>query len=165
MPEYMRRLWRSGRCPYLVPVAFYHDRAGVSRQIQPEGLICVSRYADVCPDGIEDSFHLMLEMLASAADSFAALQSWLADPAYISLRPEDLYYDRGKGRTLLLFCETPDRSHFALRFADLCDAIGGSGPLVAQRFRDICACTVLEERGTASFLRRWSRVIREGPSA
>ena len=162
MPEYMRKLWRSGRCPFLVPASFYESSSGFSLQICAEGLICVDRYASVCPDGIGDSFCLLLEMLASAAENFAALQNWLADPGHISLCPEDLYFDEGRGCSLLLFCDVPDSRPFAQRFADLCGQLGGSGPLIADRYRKVCTCTVLEERSTAVFLRRWRRSAREG---
>ena len=90
MPDYMRRLWKSGLCPYLVPASFYTDRGYIKAMLHPEGLILAQDYALLCPDGIEASFCALLQMLASAADSFAMLQKWLADPAFISLAPGGL---------------------------------------------------------------------------
>jgi hypothetical protein len=122
-------------------------------------LIRINEYARSCPDGIEGSFCALLHMLASTADSFALLQQWLAAPEWICLDPESLFYSISAERTLLLFCEKPDPRPFAERFCETCDALGGSGQLIAARFSDLCACRVLEEKGTASFLRGWRREI------
>ena len=159
MPDYMRRLWKSGLCPYLVPASFYTDRGYVKAMLHPEGLIRAQDYALLCPDGIEDSFCTLLQMLASAADSFALLQKWLADPAFISLVPGGLYYDAEKERSLLLFSEQADPRPFSVRFCDLCDGLGGSGGLIAARLSDACGYRVTEEKGAAAFLRNWCAQI------
>ena len=162
MPAYMRRLWQSGLCPFLVPAAFYEERGGTRLLLKTEGLIRVRDYAFVCPDGIEDSFCLLLEMLASAADSFSQLQRWLADPAYVSLRPDSLYYDRNKERCLLLFDEDADPRPFSERFCELCAGLGGSGELIASRLSETCSFRVTEEKGASAFLRRWRSEILSG---
>ena len=155
MPDYMRRLWKSGLCPYLVPASFYAGRGYVRTMLHPEGLIRAQDYALLCPDGIEASFCTLLQILASAADSFALLQKWLADPAFISLAPGGLYYDAEKERSLLLFSEQEDPRPFSVRFCGLCDGLGGSGGLIAARLSDACGYRVTEEKGAASFLRNW----------
>ena len=159
MPDYMRRLWKSGLCPCLVPASFYAGRGYVKTMLHPEDLIRAQDYAQLCPDGIEVSFCTLLQMLASAAESFALLQKWLADPAFISLAPGSLYYDAEKERSLLLFSEQTDPRPFVLRFCDLCDGLGGSGGLIAARLSDACACRVTEEKGAAAFLRNWRAQI------
>ena len=159
MPDYMRRLWKSGLCPYLVPASFYAGRGYVKTMLHPEGLIRAQDYAQLCPDGIEVSFCTLLQMLATAADSFALLQKWLADPAFISLAPGGLYYDVEKERSLLLFSEQADPRPFSVRFCDLCDGLGGSGGLIAARLSDACGYRVTEEKGAAAFLRNWCAQI------
>ena len=159
MPDYMRRIWQSGLCPHLVPASFYSNQGTCRTVLHPEGLIRVRDYAQLCPDGIEGSFCALLQMLASAADSFALLQKWLADPAYISMDPRSLYYDQEIDRSLLLFSEQPDTRPFALRFCSLCGGLGGSGELIADRLSDAGSLRVTEEKGAAAFLRNWRRQI------
>ena len=159
MPDYMRKLWQSGVCPFLVPAAFYDDRSRSRILLQAEGLIRVKNYARVCPDGIEGSFCQLLEILASTADSFVQLQRWLADPSFISLYPDELYYDRDRERCLLLFIEEADSRPFPERFCELCGDLGGSGELIASRLSESSGFRVTEERGTAAFLRTWRRQI------
>ena len=160
MPDYMRTLWQSGLCPYLVPAAFYEDRGRTRRILRAEGLIQVRDYAALCPDGIEDSFCRLLEMLSSAADSMFQLQLWMADPPFISLRPEDLYYTDERKTALLLFSGEPDPRPFSARFCDLCSGLGGSGDLIASRLSEACGCRILEEKAVSAFLQNCSREIR-----
>lgn len=162
MPAYMQTLWRSGLCPALVPVSFYRQGERPCRVLHCEGLTHIAAYALQCPDGIEDSFCLLLHALESAALSFLEAQRWLADPRYISLAGGDLFYDREKGKSLLLFCDTADDRPFLPRFCGLCEDLGGSGQLIAARLQDVSAACVLEERKTAAFLRGWRQEIREG---
>ena len=162
MPAYMRRLWQSGLCPFLVPAVSYEDLMGPRIILKTEGLIHVRDYALSCPDGIEDSFCLLLEMLASAADGFVQLQRWLADPAFISLDPGDLYYDRERTCSLLVFRSAEDPRPFGERFCDLCSGLGGSGELIAARLAEVCSSRVTQEKGTAAFLRSWRGQIRSG---
>ena len=162
MPPYMRRLWQSGCCPFLVPASFYEDRAGYRYLINAEGLIRVRTYAAVCPDGIEESFCMLLHMLASAADSFLQLQSWLADPAHISLHPEDLYYDAKGDRCLLSFFDEADAGPFSERFAKMCSGLGGSGDLIASRLFEACRRQIMDEKGIRAFLRNWRQEILDG---
>ena len=162
MPPYMRRLWQSGLCPFLVPAAFYETQRGTQIILKTEGLIHVRDYVFFCPDGIEGSFCLLLEMLASAADSFAQLQRWLADPAFISLDPDGLFYDRAQEQCLLLFAGERDGRPFSERFCDLCGGLGGSGELIASRLSAICGFRVTEEKGISAFLRSWRGQILSG---
>ena len=155
MPAHMRRLWQSGLCPFLVPAAFYEDRGDLRILLKTEGLVRVQDYVLTCPDGIEGSFCLLLEMLASAADSFAQLQRWLADPAYISLDPDGLFYDRSREKCLLLLSSEKDERPFSERFCNLCGGLGGSGELIASRLSEACGFRVTEEKGISSFLRGW----------
>jgi hypothetical protein len=159
MPDYMRKLWQSGLCPALVPAAFYADGTETRCILKTEGLVRVSDYASLCPDGIEGSFCTLLDMLAGTADSFALLQQWLVDPVWISLHPGDLYYDRRMGKVRLLFSEDADPRPFSERFCEMCGSLGGSGTLIASRLSDRYACLVTEEKGTAAFLRGWRREI------
>ena len=162
MPAYMYRLWRSGLCPHLVPAGLYEDGAGLHVLLRAEGLIRVRDYAVLCPDGIEAGFCTLLTMLASAAEGFSELQHWLADPAYISLRPGDLYYDGGKEKTLLILSEEPDPRPFLQRFCGMCAELGGSGSLIALKLEENAGCRILEEKGAAAFLRRWREEILSG---
>ena len=176
MPDYMRRLWKSGLCPYLVPASFYTDRGYVKAMLHPEGLIRAQDYALLCPDGIEDSFCTLLipviatntikdpafaeQLLQLDVCDFVGLgRSQLADPAFISLAPGGLYYDAEKERSLLLFSEQADPRPFSVRFCDLCDGLGGSGGLIAARLSDACGYRVTEEKGAAAFLRNWCAQI------
>ena len=162
MPAYMRKLWQSGLCPFLVPAAFYETQRGTRIILKTEGLIFVRDYVSACPDGIEGSFCLLLEMLASAADGFAQLQRWLADPAFISLDPDSLFYDRSKERCLLLFRSETDDRPFSERFCDLCGGLGGSGDLISARLAEACSLRVTEEKGVSAFLRNWRGQILSG---
>ncbi len=161
MPPYMRRLWQSGRCPALVPVSMFCERGDQVRVIRAEGLIPVAFYASVCPDGIEQSFFLLLDALISAAETFGELQQWLADPAYISLKPRDLYFDPVRNRSLLQFSDDPDERPFFLRFCCLCEGLGGSGGLIAERLSASAACTVTEERRALRLLREWKELLQK----
>ncbi len=162
MPPHMQRLWRSGICPFLVPAAFYEEGGLLRIRLLAEGLTHMAFYEAACPEGIQDSFCLLLSSLASAALAFAELQRWLADPAWIDLSPEHLFYDRDAGQSLLTFQNERDSRSFAVRFLELCRGLGGSGALVASRLEDVCASAVLEEKGTAAFLSAWQRQILEG---
>ena len=162
MPAYMRKLWQSGLCPFLVPAAFYEEQGCLRRILDPEGLISVRTYAVLCPDGIEGSFCALLEMLASAADSFLQLQSWLADPAYISLQAQDLFYDAGRKRCVLVFCDEAGSGSFSERFCRLCSSLGGSGDMIASRLYDFCTKQIAEEKRISAFLRNWRREIQAG---
>lgn len=159
MPVHMQTLWRSGRCPFLVPASFYAERGVLRTFLKTEGLVRVQDYALLCPDGIEQSFCSLLRMLSSAADHFAQLQSWLALPSYISLRPEDIYYREDCAGALLLFREEAESRPFFPRFCELCEDLGGSAGLIAERLTQAGGSCVMGERSTAAFLERWRREI------
>ena len=159
MPAYMRSLWRSGLCPHLVPAGFYEENGILRIRLNREGLTSVQAYAAACPDGLEGSFCFLLQALTSAASSFAALQSWLAEPSHISLAPEDLYYDRKTQRSLLVFSEDADPQDFLPRFLTLCHGLGGSGRLIGERLEQAASSCILEEKGTARFLSSWRQQI------
>ena len=165
MPPYMLDLWRSGRCPLLVPAAFYEERGTLRVRVLPEGLVSAASYAAACPDGVEGSFCLLLSMLASAALAFRDLQLWLADPEYISLDPRDLFYDREKGQGMLALQAERDGRPFLERFCGLCRGLGAGGSLIAERLEAASSSAVLEERETAAFLSAWQRQILEGRDA
>ena len=155
MPDHMLALWRSGRCPFLVPASFWESPDRLRIRLDAEGLVQVASYAAVCPDGLEDGFCLLLTSLASAARAFASLQQWLADPAYISLDPSLLFFDRDKGSSLLMFSDSPDNRPFLARFSDLCRGLGPSGALIAERLEEAGRSVRMEEQGTARFLEKW----------
>ena len=162
MPDYMRMLWQSGQCPYLVPASFYRDESGYKTLLKTEGLINVYAYAAQCPDGIEDGFCMLLQMLSSTAQSVWGLQQWLAEPAYISLRPNHLFYEPKTKRSLLLLHFEADVRPFWRRFCECCEGLGPSGDLIATRLASACSSRILEEKGVAAFLRDWQRTILQG---
>lgn len=160
MPEYMMRLWRSGRCPYLLPAAFYEEEGSLRCRFLTEGLTQMQPYAFSCPDGMEDSFFLLLSALESAAFAFGQLQLWLADPAYISLAPQTLYYDRYKQQSVLSFTIQGDSRPFSVRFQELCSGLGEGGKLIGERLQAFGAGLDLQEKQAAAFLRTWQQQIR-----
>ncbi|MBO5517281.1 MAG: hypothetical protein J6A42_04240 [Firmicutes bacterium] len=160
MPEYMLTLWKSGKCPYLLPARFWEEEGGLRVQFDAEGLLHVPSYAAACPDGIGEGFFLLLEALASACLAFSSLQQWLADPAYIALDARFLFFDREKGQSLLTFSDCPDGRPFLTRFADLCRGLGSGGALIGERLEEAGKSIRMEERRTAQFLLKWLRQAR-----
>lgn len=161
MPVHMLELWRSGCCPYLAPASLWETEDGLRIRFEAEGLIHAASYAAACPDGIEGSFCTLLEMLSSAALSFASLQRWLADPAYICLDPGLLFYDRERRSSLLTFSQQADSRSFLTRFAACCRGLGSGGILAAERLERFGQSAVTEEFRTAAFFQQWIRQIRE----
>ena len=159
MPDHMFSLWKSGCCPFLVPAVFWEDADCLRIRWNAEGLVHVVSYAAICPDGLEEGFCLLLASLASDARAFASLQQWLADPAYISLDPGTLFFDRERCQSLLTFSDRPDSRPFLPRFLDLCRGLGPSGGLVAERLEKAGQSVWMEEKRTALFLEKWHRQI------
>lgn len=160
MPSYMIHIWRSGFCPALVPAFFYEESGSWTRELSAEGLIHLQSYAAACPDGVGESFCFLLKALAGIAAGFAALQQWLADPAYICLDASSVFYDGAKERGLLQFSDEQDSRPFLLRFCALCEGLGESGGLIAERLREQGRHSVLEEKSVSAFLLRWEQEIR-----
>lgn len=161
MPVHMLWLWQSGLCPDLVPAGLWRTEDGLHIRLNAEGLTHLASYAAACPDGLEDSFCTLLEALSSAALVFASLQRWLADPSYISLDPDLLFYDKERHCSLLTFSEEADSRPFLTRFLACCRGLGSGGALIAQRLERFGQGAVAEEFRTAAFLQRWIRQIRE----
>lgn len=160
MPDHMLALWKSGKCPFLLPARFWEEEGGLRVQFEAEGLLHVASYAAACPDGLEEGFCLVLDALASAALAYASLQQWLADPAYIALDARFLFYDREKRRSLLTFSDCPDGRPFLTRFADLCRGLGSGGALIGDRLEEAGKSVRMEERRTALYLEKWIRQVR-----
>ena len=87
-PDYMLRLIRSGRCPYLMKGAGYCEDGAYVLQYETSGFLSLCGFIS---EASVFSFSRLLSLLRKTAEGLRGLGDYLVSPAYVSLDPKEMY--------------------------------------------------------------------------